>query len=98
MQKLLLLTLLVFSVSAFTYAQEPTEKYLEKVQSLDSTLETLYGVISGEKGEERNWELFLYLFKPEAKLIPSGKNKNSDKILNHLQQKQVKNQLLTMMT
>ena len=75
MQKLLLLTLLVFSVSAFTYAQEPTEKYLEKVQSLDSTLETLYGVISGEKGEERNWELFLYLFKPEAKLIPSGKNK-----------------------
>jgi hypothetical protein len=75
MQKLLLLTLLVFSVSAFTHAQEQTEKYLEKVQSLDSTLETLYGVISGEKGEERNWDLFRYLFKPESRLIPSSKNK-----------------------
>lgn len=50
-------------------------KYLEKVKTLDTTLKTLYGVISGEKGEERNWQLFKYLFKPDAKLIPSGKNK-----------------------
>lgn len=35
---------------------------------------TLYGVISGEKGEERNWELFQFLFHPDAKLIPTGKN------------------------
>ncbi len=51
------------------------EKYLEKVKTLDSTLENLYGVISGEKGETRDWDLFRYLFKPDAKLIPSGKNK-----------------------
>lgn len=57
------------------YAQESNELYLEKVQTLDSTLETLYGVISGEKGEERNWKLFNYLFHPDANLIPSGKNK-----------------------
>ncbi len=56
-------------------AQDLESKYLDKVQTIDSTLETLYGVISGEKGEARNWELFTYLFKPEAKLIPSGKNK-----------------------
>ena len=49
-------------------------KYLEKVKTLDSTLENLYGVISGEKGEARDWDLFRYLFKPDAKLIPSGKN------------------------
>ncbi|MDY8137438.1 hypothetical protein [Aquimarina sp. 2201CG5-10] len=54
-------------------AQESTDKFAEKVSTLDSTIETLYGVISGEKGEERNWELFKYLFKPDAKLIPSGK-------------------------
>ena len=48
--------------------------YLEKVTTLDSTLKTLYGVISGGKGEERNWELFKYLFKADAKLIPTGKN------------------------
>ncbi len=75
MKKILLAILAVFAVTASTQAQEQTEKYLEKVQSMDSTLETLYGVISGEKGEERDWDLFRYLFKPDAKLIPSGKSK-----------------------
>jgi len=56
-------------------AQELENPYLDKVQTLDSILETLYGVISGEKGETRNWQLFNYLFKPDAKLIPSNKNK-----------------------
>ena len=51
------------------------EKYLGEVKTLDATLESLYGVISGEKGEARDWDLFRYLFKPDAKLIPSGKNK-----------------------
>jgi len=54
------------------------QDYSAKVQSLDSTIETLYAVISGEKGEARNWELFKYLFHPQAKLIPSGKTKEGD--------------------
>lgn len=62
---------LVFSIT--TNAQ--SDKYLQKVKTLDSTIKTLYSVISGEKGEARNWELFNYLFKPEAKLIPTGTNK-----------------------
>ncbi len=59
-------------------AQEaaPTIKdYTENVQTLDSTIESLYKVISGEKGEKRDWALFKFLFTPDAKLIPSGKNK-----------------------
>ena len=68
----ILMTFLVFSVAN---AQDQNEKYMSKVSDLDSTLETLYAVISGEKGEERDWDLFLFLFKPEAKLIPSGKNR-----------------------
>jgi hypothetical protein len=44
------------------------------VLTLDNTLKSLYGVISGEKDEKRNWKQFKYLFKPDAKLIPSGKN------------------------
>ncbi len=56
-------------------SQEKAKKYSEKVQTLDSTIETLYAVISGEKGVKRDWELFKFLFKPDAKLIPSGKNK-----------------------
>lgn len=64
----------------FTYnninAQEMSDKYLGKVQSLDRTLKTLYEVISGEAGEKRDWDLFKYLFANDAKLIPVGKNKD----------------------
>lgn len=51
------------------------EKYIEKVASIDATIETLYAVISGEKGEERNWELLKYLFHPKAQMIASGKGR-----------------------
>ncbi len=55
-------------------AQPSSEENITKVQSLDSTISTLYSVISGEKGQERDWDLFKYLFHSDAKLIPSGKN------------------------
>ena len=69
------ISIFLFSLCTLCKAQVSSDPYLKKVQSLDSTIETLYAVISGEKGEERNWELFNYLFKPGAKLIPSGMNK-----------------------
>ena len=75
MKKSFLTSILVLFSLNLLIAQQSYTDYSEKVQTLDSTLETLYGVISGEKGEARNWELFKFLFKPEAKLIPSGKNK-----------------------
>ncbi len=56
-------------------AQSSTEDHTNKVKTLDSTISTLYSVISGEKGQERDWELMKFLFHPDAKLIPSGKNK-----------------------
>lgn len=67
--------LLSFGSLTLLYGQKTESPYIDKVQTLDSALATLYGVISGEKGEARDWELFNYLFKPDAKLIPSGKNK-----------------------
>jgi hypothetical protein len=66
------------TLCAFIFAfnmQAQSDKYLQKVKTLDSTIKTLYSVISGEKGKARDWELFKYLFKPEAKLIPTGTNK-----------------------
>ena len=57
------------------FAIGQSDKYLEKVKTIDSTIATLYSVISGEKGEARNWELFKYLFHDDAKLIPSGTNR-----------------------
>lgn len=66
------LIVIVYFVSAFAFSQE-TPEYSKHVETLDSTLETLYSVISGDKGEARNWELFKFLFHKDAKLIPTGK-------------------------
>ena len=43
--------LLLLAILALTFTSNAQEKYLNKVQTLDSTLETLYAVISGEKGD-----------------------------------------------
>ncbi len=46
----------------------------EDVATVDSIIEILYTVISGDKGEKRDWPRFKSLFHPDAKLIPSGPN------------------------
>jgi len=60
-------------ITISTTAQK--KDYSEKVKTIDTTIETLYSVISGEKGETRDWDLFNYLFHKDAKLIPSGNNR-----------------------
>lgn len=77
MKKLIVLSVL-FCLSLNINAQDSKGDYLDNVKTLDSTLETLYAVISGEKGEARDWELFRFLFHPDAKLIPSGKNREGN--------------------
>ena len=72
MKKLLITSILLLFI---TNVKAQDKNYDEKVKTLDSTVETLYAVISGEKGEARDWELFKFLFKPDAKLIPTDKNK-----------------------
>jgi hypothetical protein len=69
-----IITLLLF-ISFNLNAQEETKDYTKNVATLDSTIETLYSVISGDAGVERNWDLFKHLFHKDAKLIPTGKNK-----------------------
>ena len=71
MKKTILLALALLIASSFSFAQD---KYMDKVQTLDSTVETLYAVISGEAGEKRDWELFKYLFTADAKLLPTVLN------------------------
>lgn len=73
--KKIISVILLCMVSIAMQSQEKPKDYSEKVQTLDSTIKTLYAVISGEKDVERDWDLFKFLFKPHAKLIPSGKNK-----------------------
>jgi hypothetical protein len=69
---LVAVTLLISTTLA--HGQEAAN--IEKVQTIDSTIETLYSVISGEKGEDRNWQLFNFLFHPDAKLIPVANQEN----------------------
>ncbi|RDY61935.1 hypothetical protein [Flagellimonas nanhaiensis] len=83
MKKLTLLFLFALSISSTAQAQKIDyhaldEKYQDKVATLDAVVKTLYEVISGEKGEERNEDLLRYLFHPEAKLIASGKRENGN--------------------
>ncbi len=63
----------LFFISFGLSAQE-TKDYSKSVTTVDNTIETLYAVISGDKGVERDWELFKYLFYKNAKLIPTGNN------------------------
>lgn len=76
MKKVVSLLALLFAFSTLAHSQEFPTPDLDKASTLDSTLETLYSVISGEKGEERDWDLMRFLFHPDAKLIPSGKSKS----------------------
>jgi hypothetical protein len=78
-----LIFLFALIISTTLYAQDKVDKtpdYSEQVSSLDNIINTLYSVISGDKGEERNWDLFKHLFRKNARLIPTGKN-DEDKII-----------------
>lgn len=55
-------------------SKDAVKDYSENVLTIDSTINSLYKVISGEKGAKRDWTLFKFLFHPDAKLITSGKN------------------------
>jgi len=50
--------------------------YNKDVSSIDSIVNTLYEVISGKKGEERDWDRERNLFHAEARLIVIKKEYN----------------------
>ena len=80
--KVLSILLLTGLFAAPTWAQEatpqvqpplaPAEKFdVKDAESIDAVIKTLYGVISGPKGP-RNWDRFLGLMLPEARLVVTG--------------------------
>ncbi len=79
--KLLLIVLsLVFFQSALAQQTEnkPEPKAANPVDvaSLDAIMKAVYDVISGDAGQKRDWDRFRSLFHKDARLIPSGKNKD----------------------
>ena len=59
-----------------------SKQYNDDVSSINSILNALYEVISGEKGEERDWDREKNLFHPKARLIVVRKEED-----NHLDTK-----------
>ncbi|HIB49123.1 MAG TPA: DUF885 domain-containing protein [Flavobacteriaceae bacterium] len=51
-------------------------RYEAQTKTIDQTISSLYQVISGDKGQERDWDFLRYLFHPEAKFVASGKRKD----------------------
>lgn len=74
MKKIILLFLIIsaltFSISAQTKEANPAD-----VASVDAIMKAVYDVISGDAGQKRDWDRFRTLFHKDARLIPSGKNK-----------------------
>ncbi len=85
--KQILAILLVAVVATTAFAQDKTTDdvksatvvkkamdYSSDHESIDSIIKATYAVISGPKGQERDWDRFRALFHPDARLIPTGKN------------------------
>lgn len=83
MKRILFLSIALCLATMGMQAQTSDQSYKSKVGSIDDIITTLYAVISGEKGEERNWELFEYLFYPGAQLSVSQKNSEGNFVLSH---------------
>jgi hypothetical protein len=47
------------------------------VESLDAIMAAVYDVISGPAGQPRNWDRFRSLMSPQARLIPTGRNRTT---------------------
>ena len=48
------------------------------VASVDAIMKAVYDVISGDAGQTRDWDRFRTLFHKDARLIPTGKNPNTN--------------------
>ncbi len=68
---LLILLATCFLISSNVKAQDTIRN---EVKTLDGIIEALYGSISGEKGVERDWDLFHALFTENAQLIHTRRN------------------------
>lgn len=75
-------TFVVLLMASNAFSQ--TKDYANDTKTIESTITTLYEVISGGPGVERDWARFKNLFKPEGRLIPTRKDENGNLIIKAL--------------
>ncbi|MEL7123440.1 MAG: hypothetical protein AAFO07_28600 [Bacteroidota bacterium] len=78
MKKLYYLITILLILPFFSHAQDDWTLDPKDVESPDAIIDALYGVISGPKGEKRNWARFKALFGEEARLNPIGKDREGN--------------------
>ena len=67
---------LLFSLALTTVGiAQTTGAAAADVETLDSIMPATYDSISGDAGQPRDWDRFRSLFHKDARLIPTGKNK-----------------------
>ena len=61
-----LFTAIFYLIFIPAFAQAPSSPRLEPVQSIDGIVKEVLKIVSGEKGQTRDWETFRNLFLPTA--------------------------------
>ena len=72
--KLFFSVLFALSITTVAIAQTKDAAAAD-VETLDSIMAATYASISGDAGQPRDWDRFRFLFHKDARLIPTGKNK-----------------------
>lgn len=77
-----IITTIILLLTFDTMAQK--RNYDTDTKSIESTISTLYEVISGGPDVARDWDRFKNLFKPEGRLIPTRKDEQGNMIIKAL--------------
>ncbi len=77
-----IVTSIILLMAFHAFAQK--KNYDNDTKSIESTITTLYEVISGGPDVQRDWDRFKNLFKPEGRLIPTRKDDQGNMIIKAL--------------
>ncbi len=73
-----ILTIFVFSITNMAQTNTIKAANAADVATLDGIMKAVYDAISGDAGKARDWDRFRSLFHKDARLIPTGKNPNTN--------------------
>ncbi|MBS1747894.1 MAG: hypothetical protein JST21_17160 [Bacteroidetes bacterium] len=79
-QRFLIFFILVFTTGK-VFSQNHDTDTSANLNTVDGIIQTLYGVISGPAGQERNWETFKNLFSTDARMYIAVPGKNNSSTL-----------------
>src|SRR4051794_13118352 len=80
MKRTLILVAIMVVTLQTTMAQTTKEANPADVSTLDGIMKAVYDVISGDAGKPRDWDRFRTLFHKDARLIPTGRNAQTNEI------------------